>query len=162
MVRRGSARLYGDVIPAHAGDKRILVQKEPVGVTAAITPWNFPSAMITRKTGPALAAGCAMVLKPAPQTPFSALALAALGACGHPGGLFSVITADAATSREVGAELCEHPVVRKLVHRLDGGGHQADAAVRADAQEALAGALEATHPLSSSTTPIWTRRSRAR
>lgn len=71
-------RLYGDVIPAHAGDKRILVQKEPVGVTAAITPWNFPSAMITRKTGPALAAGCAMVLKPAPQTPFSALALAAL------------------------------------------------------------------------------------
>ncbi|WP_376746757.1 MULTISPECIES: NADP-dependent succinate-semialdehyde dehydrogenase [Stutzerimonas stutzeri subgroup] len=108
-------RLYGDVIPAHAGDKRILVQKEPVGVTAAITPWNFPSAMITRKAGPALAAGCAMVLKPAPQTPFSALALAALAErAGIPAGLFSVITADAATSREVGAELCEHPVVRKL------------------------------------------------
>ncbi len=108
-------RLYGDVIPAHAGDKRILVQKEPVGVTAAITPWNFPSAMITRKAGPALAAGCAMVLKPAPQTPFSALALAALAErAGIPAGLFSVITADAAMSREVGAELCEHPVVRKL------------------------------------------------
>ncbi len=108
-------RLYGDVIPAHAGDKRILVQKEPVGVTAAITPWNFPSAMITRKVGPALAAGCAMVLKPAPQTPFSALALAALAErAGIPAGLFSVITADAASSREVGAELCENPVVRKL------------------------------------------------
>ena len=107
--------LYGDVIPAHAGDKRILVQKEPVGVTAAITPWNFPSAMITRKVGPALAAGCAMVLKPAPQTPFSALALAALAErAGIPAGLFSVITADAATSRDVGAELCENPVVRKL------------------------------------------------
>jgi succinate-semialdehyde dehydrogenase/glutarate-semialdehyde dehydrogenase len=108
-------RLYGDVIPAHAGDKRILVQKEPVGVTAAITPWNFPSAMITRKAEPALAAGCAMVLKPAPQTPFSALALAALAErAGIPAGLFSVITADAATSREVGAELCENPIVRKL------------------------------------------------
>lgn len=108
-------RLYGDVIPAHAGDKRILVQKEPVGVTAAITPWNFPSAMITRKAGPALAAGCAMVLKPAPQTPFSALALAALAErAGIPAGLFSVITADAAMSREVGVELCENPVVRKL------------------------------------------------
>ncbi|MFI8741617.1 NADP-dependent succinate-semialdehyde dehydrogenase [Stutzerimonas zhaodongensis] len=108
-------RLYGDVIPAHAGDKRILVQKEPVGVTAAITPWNFPSAMITRKVGPALAAGCAMVLKPAPQTPFSALALAVLAErAGIPAGLFSVVTADAGMSREVGAELCENPVVRKL------------------------------------------------
>ena len=108
-------RLYGDVIPAHAGDKRIFVQKEPVGVTAAITPWNFPSAMITRKVGPALAAGCAMVLKPAPQTPFSALALAVLAErAGIPDGLFSVVTADAGMSREVGAELCESPVVRKL------------------------------------------------
>ena len=75
-------RIYGDVIPGHQADKRILVQKEPVGVTAAITPWNFPAAMITRKAGPALAAGCAMVLKPAPQTPFSALALALLSAAG--------------------------------------------------------------------------------
>ncbi|WP_081262875.1 NADP-dependent succinate-semialdehyde dehydrogenase [Stutzerimonas stutzeri] len=108
-------RLYGDVIPAHASDKRILVQKEPVGVTAAITPWNFPSAMITRKVGPALAAGCAMVLKPAPQTPFSALALAVLAErAGIPAGLFSVVTADAGMSREVGAELCESPIVRKL------------------------------------------------
>ena len=108
-------RAYGDVIPAHAADKRILVQKEPVGVAAAITPWNFPSAMITRKAGPALAAGCAMVLKPAPQTPFSALALAALAErAGIPAGLFSVLPADVASSREVGAELCENPVVRKL------------------------------------------------
>ena len=108
-------RAYGDVIPAHAADKRILVQKEPVGVTAAITPWNFPAAMITRKAGPALAAGCAMVLKPAPQTPFSALALAALAErAGIPAGLFSVLPADVASSREVGAELCENPTVRKL------------------------------------------------
>jgi succinate-semialdehyde dehydrogenase/glutarate-semialdehyde dehydrogenase len=108
-------RAYGDVIPAHAADKRILVQKEPIGVTAAITPWNFPSAMITRKAGPALAVGCAMVLKPAPQTPFSALALAELAErAGIPAGLLSVLPADVATSREVGAELCENPVVRKL------------------------------------------------
>ncbi|HCB44694.1 MAG TPA: succinate-semialdehyde dehydrogenase (NADP(+)), partial [Pseudomonas sp.] len=100
-------RVYGDVIPGHQADKRILVQKEPVGVTAAITPWNFPAAMITRKAGPALAAGCAMVLKPAPQTPFSALALAHLAEqAGLPTGLFSVITADVDRSREVGDELC--------------------------------------------------------
>ena len=108
-------RAYGDVIPAHAGDKRILVQKEPVGVTAAITPWNFPSAMITRKAGPALAVGCAMVLKPAPQTPFSALALAALAEqAGITAGLLSVIPADVDASRDVGAELCDNPIVRKL------------------------------------------------
>ena len=108
-------RVYGDVIPGHQADKRILVQKEPVGVTAAITPWNFPAAMITRKAGPALAAGCAMVLKPAPQTPFSALALAHLAEqAGLPTGLFSVITADVDRSREVGDELCSNPVVRKL------------------------------------------------
>jgi len=108
-------RVYGDTIPGHQPDKRILVTKEPVGVTAAITPWNFPAAMITRKVGPALAAGCAMVLKPAPQTPFSALALAELAQrAGIPAGLFSVITADAQRSREVGAELCANPIVRKL------------------------------------------------
>jgi succinate-semialdehyde dehydrogenase/glutarate-semialdehyde dehydrogenase len=108
-------RAYGDVIPGHATDKRILVQKEPVGVTAAITPWNFPSAMITRKAGPALAVGCAMVLKPAPQTPFSALALAALAErAGIPAGLLSVIPADVDSSREVGGELCDNPIVRKL------------------------------------------------
>ena len=108
-------RAYGDMIPGHAPDKRILVQKEPVGVTAAITPWNFPSAMITRKAGPALAVGCAMVLKPAPQTPFSALALAALAErAGIPAGLLSVIPADVDASREVGGELCDNPIVRKL------------------------------------------------
>ena len=108
-------RVYGDIIPGHQDDKRILIQKEPVGVTAAITPWNFPSAMITRKAGPALAAGCAMVLKPAPQTPFSALALAHLAEqAGLPAGLLSVITAGVDSSREVGAELCDSPVVRKL------------------------------------------------
>ncbi|GAA6131470.1 NADP-dependent succinate-semialdehyde dehydrogenase [Halopseudomonas sabulinigri] len=108
-------RVYGDVIPGHQPDKRILVQKEPVGVTAAITPWNFPAAMITRKAGPALAAGCAMVLKPAPQTPFSALALALLAEqAGLPAGLFSVITADVDASRAVGGELCSNPIVRKL------------------------------------------------
>ena len=108
-------RVYGDTIPGHQPDKRIIVTKEPVGVTAAITPWNFPAAMITRKVGPALAAGCAMVLKPAPQTPCSALALAELAQrAGIPAGLFSVITADAQRSREVGAELCANPIVRKL------------------------------------------------
>ncbi|TBV13934.1 NADP-dependent succinate-semialdehyde dehydrogenase I [Stutzerimonas kirkiae] len=108
-------RAYGDTIPGHQADKRLIVQKEPIGVTAAITPWNFPAAMITRKAGPALAAGCAMVLKPAPQTPFSALALAELAErAGIPSGLFSVITADVERSREVGGELCENPIVRKL------------------------------------------------
>ncbi|MFV9683006.1 NADP-dependent succinate-semialdehyde dehydrogenase [Pseudomonas sp. NY15367] len=108
-------RVYGDTIPGHQADKRLIVTKEPVGVTAAITPWNFPAAMITRKAGPALAAGCAMVLKPAPQTPFSALALAVLAErAGIPAGLFSVLPADAERSREVGSELCANPIVRKL------------------------------------------------
>ncbi|SFP28354.1 succinate-semialdehyde dehydrogenase / glutarate-semialdehyde dehydrogenase [Ectopseudomonas composti] len=108
-------RVYGDTIPGHQPDKRLIVTKEPVGVAAAITPWNFPAAMITRKAGPALAAGCAMVLKPAPQTPFSALALAVLAErAGIPAGLFSVLPADAERSREVGAELCANPIVRKL------------------------------------------------
>ena len=108
-------RVYGDIIPGHQADKRLLVQKEPVGVTAAITPWNFPSAMITRKAGPALAAGCAMVLKPAPQTPFSALALVHLAEqAGLPSGLLSVVTAGVDNARLVGAELCASPVVRKL------------------------------------------------
>ncbi|MFV3386053.1 NADP-dependent succinate-semialdehyde dehydrogenase [Pseudomonas sp. NY15364] len=108
-------RVYGDTIPGHQPDKRLIVTKEPIGVTAAITPWNFPAAMITRKVGPALAAGCAMVLKPAPQTPFSALALAVLAErAGIPAGLFSVLPADAERSREVGAELCANPIVRKL------------------------------------------------
>ncbi|MDN5514052.1 MAG: NADP-dependent succinate-semialdehyde dehydrogenase [Pseudomonas sp.] len=108
-------RVYGDTIPGHQPDKRLIVTKEPIGVAAAITPWNFPAAMITRKAGPALAAGCAMVLKPAPKTPFSALALAVLAErAGIPAGLFSVLPADAERSREVGAELCANPIVRKL------------------------------------------------
>lgn len=105
-------RVYGDVIPGHQPDKRIIVLKQPVGVVAAVTPWNFPNAMITRKAGPAFAAGCAMVLKPASQTPFSAIALAVLGErAGLPKGLFSVLTGSA---RDIGAEMTANPVVRKL------------------------------------------------
>ncbi|HGM7183013.1 TPA: NADP-dependent succinate-semialdehyde dehydrogenase [Pseudomonas aeruginosa] len=105
-------RIYGDTIPGHQPDKRIIVIKQPIGVTAAITPWNFPSAMITRKAGPALAAGCTMVLKPASQTPYSALALAGLAErAGIPKGVFSVVTGSAG---EVGGELTSNPIVRKL------------------------------------------------
>ncbi len=105
-------RVYGDVIPSHQPDKRILVLRQPVGVVAAITPWNFPAAMITRKAGPALAAGCTMVLKPASQTPFSALALAELAnRAGIPAGVFNVVTGSAGA---VGGELTSNPLVRKL------------------------------------------------
>ena len=90
-------RVYGDTIPGHQADKRILVMKQPIGVTAAITPWNFPAAMITRKAGPALAAGCTMIIKPASQTPFSALALMVLAErAGIPKGVVSVVTGSAA------------------------------------------------------------------
>ncbi|MGE0971739.1 NADP-dependent succinate-semialdehyde dehydrogenase [Klebsiella sp. WOUb02] len=105
-------RVYGDTIPGHQADKRLIVIKQPIGVTAAITPWNFPAAMITRKAGPALAAGCTMVLKPASQTPFSALALAELARrAGIPDGVFSVVTGSAG---EVGSALTGNPLVRKL------------------------------------------------
>ncbi|OYU25056.1 MAG: succinate-semialdehyde dehydrogenase (NADP(+)), partial [Ralstonia sp. PBBBR1] len=105
-------RIYGDTIPGHQADKRILVIKQPIGVTAAITPWNFPTAMITRKAGPALAAGCTMVIKPASQTPYSALALVELAErAGIPKGVLSVVTGSAA---EIGAELTESPIVRKI------------------------------------------------
>ena len=105
-------RAYGDTIPSHARDKRIMVIKQPVGVVACITPWNFPIAMITRKVGPALAAGCTVVAKPASQTPFSALALAYLGErAGIPAGVFNVVTGSAS---EVGGELTSNPLVRKL------------------------------------------------
>jgi len=105
-------RAYGDVIPTFRGDSRVVVIKQPVGVCAAITPWNFPAAMITRKAGPALASGCTMVLKPAGQTPLSALALAALAEeAGVPPGVFNVVTG-AAT--EIGEELSTNPIVRKL------------------------------------------------
>ncbi|HCK80975.1 MAG TPA: NADP-dependent succinate-semialdehyde dehydrogenase [Candidatus Competibacter sp.] len=105
-------RLYGDTIPAPVANQRIVVIKEPIGVCAAITPWNFPAAMIARKAGPALAAGCTMVVKPASQTPLSALALAALAErAGIPPGVLSVITG---TAGEIGAELCTNPMVRKV------------------------------------------------
>jgi succinate-semialdehyde dehydrogenase/glutarate-semialdehyde dehydrogenase len=106
-------RAYGDVIPQHADGKRILVLKQPVGVAAAITPWNFPNAMITRKAGPALAAGCAFVIKPPRETPLSALALAELAhRAGIPPGVFNVVPTTA--SAEVGAELTSNPLVRKF------------------------------------------------
>ena len=105
-------RAYGEVIPAHAADRRIVTLRQPIGVVGAITPWNFPAAMITRKLGPALAAGCTMVLKPATATPFSALALAVLAEqAGVPMGVFNVVTGSA---REIGGELCANPLVRKI------------------------------------------------
>ncbi len=108
-------RIYGDVIPPHMSDKRLIVLKQPIGVTAAITPWNFPNAMITRKAAPALAAGCTMVLKPAEQTPFSALAMAELAhRAGIPKGVLNVITGAAHSSPAIGQELCANPIVRKL------------------------------------------------
>jgi succinate-semialdehyde dehydrogenase/glutarate-semialdehyde dehydrogenase len=105
-------RVYGDTIPPFSADRRIVVLKQPIGVCAAITPWNFPSAMITRKAGPALAAGCTMVVKPASQTPLSALALAVLAErAGVPKGVFSVVTGSAAA---IGGEMTSNPIVRKV------------------------------------------------
>jgi succinate-semialdehyde dehydrogenase/glutarate-semialdehyde dehydrogenase len=105
-------RIYGDVIPGHQTDKRIVVLRQPVGVVAAITPWNFPSAMITRKAAPALAAGCPIVVKPATQTPYSALAMAELASrAGVPRGVFNVLTGSAA---QIGGEMTSNPIVRKL------------------------------------------------
>ena len=105
-------RIYGDTIPPHQVDKRIVVIKQPIGVVACITPWNFPLAMITRKAGPAIASGCTVVLKPASQTPFSALALAELAErAGVPNGVLNIITGSAT---EIGAELTSNPIVRKL------------------------------------------------
>jgi succinate-semialdehyde dehydrogenase/glutarate-semialdehyde dehydrogenase len=106
-------RLYGDVIPTNQKGRRILVLKEPIGVVAAITPWNFPNAMITRKCAPALAAGCTFVIKPAEDTPLSALALAELASrAGIPEGVFNVLPSDRAA--EIGAELTQNPMVRKF------------------------------------------------
>jgi succinate-semialdehyde dehydrogenase / glutarate-semialdehyde dehydrogenase len=108
-------RLYGDVIPAHRADSRIVVVKEPIGVVGAITPWNFPNAMITRKVAPALAAGCTVVCKPAPATPFSALALAELAErAGMPAGVLNFVTSDVEKAAEVGRELTTNPIVRKI------------------------------------------------
>ncbi|MGQ0696854.1 MAG: NAD-dependent succinate-semialdehyde dehydrogenase [Panacagrimonas sp.] len=105
-------RVYGDVIPSHQPGQRIVVLRQPVGVCAAITPWNFPAAMITRKAAPALAVGCTMVLKPASQTPFTALALAELGQrAGLPAGVFNVVTG---SSGAIGGEMTSNPVVRAI------------------------------------------------
>src|SRR5229473_211998 len=105
-------RIYGDTIPQHQADKRIVVIKQPIGVVACITPWNFPLAMITRKAGPALGAGCTVVIKPASQTPLSALALAELAErAGVPKGVLNVVTGSAT---EIGGELTSNPIVRKL------------------------------------------------
>jgi succinate-semialdehyde dehydrogenase/glutarate-semialdehyde dehydrogenase len=105
-------RVYGDTIPGHQADKRIVVIKEPIGVVAAITPWNFPNAMITRKCAPALAAGCPVVIKPATQTPLSATALAELAQrAGLPAGVFNVVTGSASA---IGGEMTSNPIVRKL------------------------------------------------
>ena len=105
-------RVYGDTIPSPWADKRIVIMKQPIGVSAMITPWNFPNAMIARKAGPALAAGCTVVIKPAEQTPFSALAMVELGErAGIPKGVLNIITGDAAT---IGKELCANSKVRKL------------------------------------------------
>ena len=105
-------RVAGDTLASPWPDRRLIVTKEPIGVCAAITPWNFPAAMITRKAGPALAAGCPMVLKPAEATPFSALALAVLAErAGVPAGVFSVVTG---SPREIGGEMTSNPIVRKL------------------------------------------------
>ncbi|MBU2090016.1 MAG: NAD-dependent succinate-semialdehyde dehydrogenase, partial [Alphaproteobacteria bacterium] len=105
-------RVYGDTIPGHQADKRIVVTKEPIGVVGAITPWNFPAAMITRKLGPALAAGCTIVIKPATATPFSALALAELAErAGVPKGVMNVVTGSASA---IGGELTGNPIVRKI------------------------------------------------
>ena len=105
-------RVYGDTIPGHQADKRIVVIKQPIGVVACITPWNFPLAMITRKAGPAIGAGCTVVLKPATQTPYSALALAELAErAGVPKGVFNVVTGSA---KEIGGELTSNPIVKKL------------------------------------------------
>src|ERR1700687_966071 len=105
-------RVYGDTIPGHQADKLIVWLKKPIGVVACITPWNFPLAMITRKAGPAIGAGCTVVLKPAGQTPYSALALAELAErAGVPKGVFNVITGSA---KEIGGELTSNPIVKKL------------------------------------------------
>jgi len=108
-------RVYGDTIPTYASDRRIVVTKDPVGVTVGITPWNFPAAMPTRKSAPALAAGCTMVLKPAEQTPLTALAVAQLGLeAGLPEGVFQIVTGAAEDAPLIGGEMTSNPTVRKL------------------------------------------------
>jgi succinate-semialdehyde dehydrogenase/glutarate-semialdehyde dehydrogenase len=109
-------RIYGETIPGHQADKRITVLKQPIGVAASITPWNFPNAMITRKAGPALAAGCAFVARPAAETPLSALAMGVLAdRAGLPKGILSIIPSS--RSSDIGKEFCENPI-NKLPNKL--------------------------------------------
>ena len=131
-------RIYGDVIPQTIASQRLVVIKQPVGVVAAITPWNFPSAMITRKAGAALAAGCTMVVKPATATPFSALAIAKLGLkAGLPAGVFNVVTGSSAA---IGGELTANPIVRKLTFtRVHSSGQKIDAGLRWNHEAGLHG-----------------------
>ena len=144
-----------------SADKRILVLKQPIGVAAAITPWNFPNAMIARKVGPALAAGCTFVSRPAELTPLSALAMAALGErAGIPAGVFNVVTS--ADASGVGQEFCANPKVRKISFT---GSTRVGAILMRQASTGSrnsASSSAATRRSSSSTTPISTRRSRAR
>ena len=132
-------RVYGDIIPTVADSRRLMVFKQPVGVCAAITPWNFPNAMITRKCAPALAAGCTVVVKPASFTPYSALALAELAErAGIPKGVFNVVTGSA---KEVGGELTGNDLgAQAVVHRLDRGRQDPAQAVRRHRQEGQHGA----------------------
>src|SRR6266481_2192037 len=108
-------RIYGDTIPTYMRDRRVVVLRQPIGASAGITPWNFPAAMPTRKAAPALAAGNTMVMKPAEQTPLTALAVAKLGQeAGLPDGVFNIVTGDAADAPTIGGELTSNPVVRKV------------------------------------------------
>ena len=133
-------RVYGDTIPSPNPDNRIVVLKQPVGVTAGITPWNFPAAMPARKAAPALAAGCTMVLKPAEQTPLSSLAMAELGLrAGVPAGVFNVVTGDGDDAPAIGGELTGNPsCAQAQLHRLDRDRQAADAPGSRPGQEGLA------------------------
>ena len=133
-------RVYGDTIPTYLPDRRIVVTKEAVGVTAGITPWNFPAAMPTRKAAPALGAGCTMVLKPAEQTPLTALAVMRLGEeAGLPPGVLSIVTGDAEDAPAIGARDDVEPGrAQARLHRLDRGRQAADGPVRGPGQEGLA------------------------
>ena len=157
-------RVYGDTIPTYMRDRRIVVTKEPVGVTAGITPWNFPAAMLTRKAAPALGAGCTMVLKPAEQTPLTALAVMRLGEeAGLPPGVLSVVTGDAEDAPVIGGEMTSQPDrAQARLHRLDRGRQAADGAVRRRRSRRSRSSSAATRRSSSSTTPTSTRPSPAR
>ena len=149
-------RAYGDVIPGHTRDSRLIVSKQPVGVCAFITPWNFPTAMITRKLAPALAAGCSVVVKPAEDTPYSALALAVLAEeAGLPKGLFNVVTTSRANSPAVGSEFTSNPLVRKISfmagpHNLEAesfGASESSTPIKKEGgASSLRAAVEIPHP----------------